>query len=142
MDFNTFVIAGPNTLTLTLGYLTGGSVTTAAGVTYTAQTQCQTDTFSITGVTGGTPPVICGTNSGYHGKSVLWFQYLLSFGAFFKNRHIRKNYNIKFENVFQITSNFRFILMTPRTFSGPKIFFSFIPVFTFCQLNVQKACHY
>ncbi len=70
MDFNTFVIAGPSTVTLTLGYLTGGSVTTAAGVPYTTQTQCQTDTFSITGVPGGIPPVICGTNSGYHGKNV------------------------------------------------------------------------
>ena len=29
----------------------------------------QTDTFSVTGTGGGTPPVICGTNSGYHSES-------------------------------------------------------------------------
>ena len=71
MDFNTFVIAGPNTVTQTVGFITGGSVTTAAGVPFTSATQCQTDTFSITGVPGANPPVICGTNSGYHGKKVL-----------------------------------------------------------------------
>ena len=68
MDFNTFVIAGPNTITASLVYLTGGSVTTAAGKAASSLTQCQTDTFSITGVSGGNPPVICGTNSGYHGN--------------------------------------------------------------------------
>jgi hypothetical protein len=30
-------------------------------------TNCQTDTFSVTG-SGSTPPVICGTNTGYHSK--------------------------------------------------------------------------
>jgi hypothetical protein len=68
MDFNTFVIAGPSTLTLSLGFETGGSVTNAAGVAYSAATNCQTDTFSITGVPGGNPPVLCGTNTGYHGN--------------------------------------------------------------------------
>ena len=68
MDFNTFVIAGPSTVTLSVNYETGGSVTNAAGVPYSLATQCQTDTFSMTGVPGAIPPVICGTNSGYHGK--------------------------------------------------------------------------
>ena len=68
MDFNTFVIAGPSTITLSLVFLTGGSVTTAAGAPASSLTQCQTDTFSITGVPGGNPPVICGTNTGYHGN--------------------------------------------------------------------------
>ena len=71
MDFNTFVIAGPSTLTLSLGYETGGSVTTAAGVPFNSATTCQTDSFTITGNPGGTPPVICGTNSGYHGKALV-----------------------------------------------------------------------
>ena len=70
MDFNTFVITGPSTLTLTLGKETAGSVTTGAGTPYNAATNCQTDTFSITGVSGGTPPVICGTNTGYHGNNI------------------------------------------------------------------------
>lgn len=63
---NTFVIAGPSTSTYTLGWIVGGSIATAAGKPYTSVTQCQTDTFSVTGVPGGNPPVICGTNSGYH----------------------------------------------------------------------------
>ncbi len=30
------------------------------------QTQCNTDTFSVTGPAASVPPVICGTNSGSH----------------------------------------------------------------------------
>ena len=68
MDFNTFVITGPSTVTLTVNYETGGSISNAAGKQFSAATTCQTDTFTVTGEAGGTPPVICGTNSGYHGK--------------------------------------------------------------------------
>jgi len=66
LDFNTFVIAGPSTSTYTVGFESGGSNTVAAGAPYTLVTQCLTDTFSMTGVPGGTPPTICGTNTGYH----------------------------------------------------------------------------
>jgi hypothetical protein len=66
MDFNTFVIAGPTTSTYTVGFESGGSTTVAAGAPYTDVTQCLTDTFSVTGGSGSTPPVICGTNTGYH----------------------------------------------------------------------------
>jgi hypothetical protein len=68
MDFNTFVITGPSTLTATIGFETGGTQTYLGGVKYNYATQCQTDTFSMTGVPGGIPPVMCGTNSGYHSK--------------------------------------------------------------------------
>jgi hypothetical protein len=68
LDFNTFVIAGPTTITLTLAKQAGGSVMVQGGVEYSQVTNCLTDTFSITGVPGGIPPTICGTNSGYHGK--------------------------------------------------------------------------
>ena len=69
LDFNTFVIAGPSTVTLSLGYLLGGSSVVATTlIAYSAATQCLTDTFSITGIPGGNPPVLCGTNSGYHGE--------------------------------------------------------------------------
>jgi hypothetical protein len=69
MDFNNFVIAGPSTVTVSVNLEAGGSVTNKApGVAFNQVTLCQTDTFSITGVPGGVPPVICGTNSGYHGK--------------------------------------------------------------------------
>jgi len=37
------------------------------GVAVSQVTQCNTDTFSITGPAGSTPPVICGTNTGQHG---------------------------------------------------------------------------
>ena len=70
LDMNTFVIAGPSTSTYTLGWEVAGSIALAAGKAYTAVTQCLTDTFSITGSPGGNPPVICGTNSGYHSKCI------------------------------------------------------------------------
>jgi len=34
-------------------------------------TNCQTDTFSVTGSGGTTPPLICGTNTGYHSKMII-----------------------------------------------------------------------
>jgi hypothetical protein len=70
MDFNTFVIAGPSTAVASTVKITGGSVTPGAGLAASPRTQCQTDTFTITGVPGGTPPTICGINTGYHGNYV------------------------------------------------------------------------
>jgi len=70
MDFNTFVISGPNTLTVSVFHNIHGNVfaTTAikAGQPASLATNCLTDTFTVTGTGGTTPPVICGTNSGYH----------------------------------------------------------------------------
>ncbi len=68
MDFNTFVITGPNTLTTSVAYETNGALSYDTGKKFGYATQCQTDTFSMTGIPGGVPPVICGTNSGYHSK--------------------------------------------------------------------------
>lgn len=66
LDFSTFVITGPNTYTLSSLYTgNGGAVVTEAGMTLSPGTQCMTDTFSVTGY-GSSPPVICGTNTGYH----------------------------------------------------------------------------
>ena len=63
------MVAGPSTVTLSIGKETAGNLLyTAGGVAVNQATNCLTDTFSITGVPGGNPPVICGTNSGYHGK--------------------------------------------------------------------------
>jgi hypothetical protein len=70
---NTFVIAGPSTVTTSVGYEVGGSTAQAAGKAITLQTQCLTDTFSVTGASGSNPPIICGTNSGYHGKLTQFF---------------------------------------------------------------------
>jgi hypothetical protein len=45
---NTFVIAGPNTITTTVGTQVGGSPAIAQ-IAFTMQTQCNTDIFSVTG---------------------------------------------------------------------------------------------
>ena len=71
MDFNTFVISGPSTVTYSVNYEINGGFSYAAGVKVNYITQCQTDTFSMTGIPGAIPPVICGTNSGYHSKTLV-----------------------------------------------------------------------
>ena len=71
IDFSTFVISGPNTVTTSIGYEVGGSIATVAGKKISTATQCQTDTFSLTGPGGSVPPVICGTNTGEHGELTL-----------------------------------------------------------------------
>jgi len=67
LDFNTFVITGPATMTLTIGKHVHGVVNEGAGQKEVAQrTQCLTDTFTISNQVS--VPVICGTNTGYHGR--------------------------------------------------------------------------
>ncbi len=74
MDFNSFVITGPNTLTTSIFYNLQGNVVATSllkvGQSASLATQCQTDSFTVTGSGGATPPVICGTNTGYH--SLFW----------------------------------------------------------------------
>ena len=66
---STFVITGPNTLTAAIFYNALGSVSLKAfGQAASLATNCQTDTFTVTGSGGTTPPVICGTNTGYHSE--------------------------------------------------------------------------
>jgi len=62
------VITGPNTVTTTAVFEVNGGITAAAGKPAGYATQCQTDTFTITGGGASTPPVICGTNTGQHGR--------------------------------------------------------------------------
>jgi hypothetical protein len=60
------VISGPSTFTSSqLGTLNGNPGGT---VFQSFATQCLTDSFSATGNGGSSPPVICGTNTGYHSK--------------------------------------------------------------------------
>jgi hypothetical protein len=68
LDFNTFVITGPNTVTVSVFYDFNGSISTAtAGIKASLATECQTDTFTVTSNGAGfNPPVICGINTGYH----------------------------------------------------------------------------
>ena len=68
LDFSTFVIAGPSTITLTALAELNGNVVTKPGVPVSLATQCLTDTFSVTGPSGSVPPVICGTNTGEHSE--------------------------------------------------------------------------
>ena len=66
LDLNTFVITGPTTVIVSAGAGAGGSTVGAVGLAFNSATNCLTDQFSVTGVSGALPPVICGTNSGYH----------------------------------------------------------------------------
>ena len=66
LNSSSFVITGPSTATLSVGKTLAGQVHLAAGVEVGDVTQCLTDTFSITNQR--TVPVICGTNSGFHGE--------------------------------------------------------------------------
>ena len=64
-DFSTFVITGPSTSSVSVGLALAGEFN-PGGEAVADATQCLTDTFSITNQVS--VPVICGTNTGYHGK--------------------------------------------------------------------------
>lgn len=67
LDFNSFVITGPSTITLTTpaGKFVGQIFNTGGGVGASVDmTRCLTDTFSVSNQ--NQLPVICGTNTGYH----------------------------------------------------------------------------
>ena len=67
LDFNQFVISGPSTDSTTIGLAVAGSATDiAAGVPVTAESQCLTDTFTVSNPGSRTPSVICGDNTGQH----------------------------------------------------------------------------
>ncbi len=68
LDFVNFNIAGPTANMATIVLTKGGVPNTASGIAQSAQTQCQTDTFSVTNPSGSAPPVICGVNTGQHSK--------------------------------------------------------------------------
>ena len=65
LDFLNFVISGPSVNTVTVGELVGG-VLGSGGKAVSDATQCLTDTFQVSNQ--ATLPLICGTNTGYHGK--------------------------------------------------------------------------
>ena len=64
MDFNEFVLTGPSTSTVSVGYELNGVFVAASGKAYSHAGSCRTDTFSV----GGAPsvPVLCGTLTGDH----------------------------------------------------------------------------
>ena len=68
LDFSSFVITGPSTSSVSLGLMLAGEYN-PGGVAVSDRTQCQTDTFTITNQV--TVPMICGTNSGFHGNLII-----------------------------------------------------------------------
>lgn len=66
LDFTTFVITGPNTVSTSVGKTTSGELGSAAANEVNDVGRCITDHFSITapGSEGIAP--LCGTNTGYH----------------------------------------------------------------------------
>jgi len=68
LDFITFMITGPSTSSVTIKGTTAGVVTPNNGKEYSQQTQCLTDTFTVTGPRTGQnrPPTICGVNTMEH----------------------------------------------------------------------------
>merc|ERR1711878_188407 len=63
LDFDTFVITGPSTVTLSIGKFIGGEPNTG-GVEQMDRGTCKSDTFSISNAPH--IPVICGTLTGEH----------------------------------------------------------------------------
>merc|ERR1711899_540951 len=63
LDFDTFVITGPSTVTLSIGKFLGGEGNTA-GIQQMDRGQCKSDTFAISNAPH--IPVVCGTLTGEH----------------------------------------------------------------------------
>ncbi len=68
MDLNQFLITGPSVSEDVVGTAKYGDLVSANGVAVTLVSKCLTDTFSVSNPGGGSPPVICGQNSGEHSK--------------------------------------------------------------------------
>ena len=67
IHFSAFVITGPSTTVASvIEILAGNVVKDTKGKGVAVAGQCLTDSFSITNQ--NTVPVICGTNTNYHGK--------------------------------------------------------------------------
>ena len=76
MDFDSFVITGPVTTSLSIAKATGGVAAPAANTAMSHKTTCATDQFSVSNAPN--VPTVCGTLTGDHSKfyvpiSVLFF---------------------------------------------------------------------
>ena len=73
LDFSTFVISGPSTITTpTTTYAILNGQTSPGGTGATHATRCLTDAFSVSPAADYNP-TICGTNTGEHSKLDLLF---------------------------------------------------------------------
>lgn len=66
LDFDTFVIAGPSTLTLSVYLQSGGNPSSAGAKAGSTATMCLTDMFTISSDPGLSVPGVCGTLTGEH----------------------------------------------------------------------------
>ena len=71
LDFSTFVITGPSTITspTTTYSILNGQIAAAGGNGATHATRCLTDAFSVSPAADYNP-TICGTNTGEHSKYI------------------------------------------------------------------------
>ena len=65
LDFTSFVITGPSTLTTTTVKAIFGQVADT-GTTVSSASQCLTDSFTVAGSPASAVPVLCGTLTGDH----------------------------------------------------------------------------
>ena len=66
LDFNSFVISGPSTISLSIAKALNGVLNTASGKKVSQKSTCATDSFSVSN--SPNVPNLCGTLSGDHGK--------------------------------------------------------------------------
>lgn len=71
---DSFVISGPSTSTISYAKAVAGTIAAEATSVVTTETQCLTDTFSVTSPGNFAPPTICGSNSGEHSESYVLFE--------------------------------------------------------------------
>ena len=69
LDFESFVITGPSTSTVTVGKALFGEISGSANaVSVTSQGQCLTDIFTVASPGNHVPPELCGDLTGEHCK--------------------------------------------------------------------------
>ena len=66
MDFDTFIITGPVTTSLSIAKATGGMAAPTAKTAMSHKTTCATDQFSVSNAPN--VPTVCGTLTGDHSK--------------------------------------------------------------------------
>ena len=67
LDFETFVIAGPSTVTASSVMTLNGELA-AGGVASNLVGQCLIDRFTVSNPSGLSPPVVCGTLPNEHSE--------------------------------------------------------------------------
>ena len=66
LDFNSFVISGPSTVSLSIAKMLNGVLNAPTGKEVSQKSTCATDSFSVSN--SPNIPNLCGTLSGEHGN--------------------------------------------------------------------------